>query len=231
MSTEIYYFSGTGNSLHVAKELQKRIPESKLIPIVSLLDGDVIKTSGRTVGFVFPVHALTIPIAVKKFLRKIDPTSAEYIFAVATREGTIFRGFNKIEELLKKKNKSLDAHFILNMYSNVSRDKGYKCPTETEISKIESVVQEKLDSIQRIILNKKISKEKDYYWEKLSEEGEKQGPGWVKDKYGVSWQVIPTVLEEMLNEKDPEKSKRVMNAMLQMEKIDIRKLKQAYNGE
>ena len=72
MSTEIYYFSGTGNSLHVAKELQKRIPETELIPIVSLLDKDVIKTSGQTVGFVFPVHALTIPVAVKKFLRKID---------------------------------------------------------------------------------------------------------------------------------------------------------------
>ena len=81
MSVEIYYFSGTGNSLHVAKELQKRIPETKLTPIVSLLDKDVIKTSGETVGFIFPVHALTIPIAVKKFLRKIDLTSAEYIFA------------------------------------------------------------------------------------------------------------------------------------------------------
>lgn len=78
------------------------------------------------------------------------------------------------------------------------------------------------------VINCENQEEIDYYWEKLSEEGEKQGPGWVKDKYGVSWQVIPTVLEEMLNEKDPEKSKRVMNAMLHMEKIDIKKLKQAY---
>jgi ferredoxin len=160
MSTEIYYFSGTGNSLHVAKELQKRIPKTKLIPMVSL-DSDVIKTSGKTVGFIFPVHALTIPIAVKRFLKKIDPTSAEYIFAVATREGTIFRGFDKIDALLKKKNRYLDAHFILNMYSNVSRDKGYKCPTEAEISKIESTVQEKLNLIGRIILNREISREKD----------------------------------------------------------------------
>ena len=105
MSTEIYYFSGTGNSLHVAKELQKRIPETDLIPIVSLLNTDVIKTSAKTVGFVFPVHALTIPIAVKKFLMKIDLNSAEYIFAVATRYGTIFRGFEKIDQILKKKNK------------------------------------------------------------------------------------------------------------------------------
>jgi flavodoxin len=54
MSTEIYYFSGTGNSLHVAKELQKRLPGSKLIPIVSFLDNDVVIIKGETVGFVFP---------------------------------------------------------------------------------------------------------------------------------------------------------------------------------
>jgi len=53
MSTEIYYFSGTGNSLHVAKELQKRIPETKLIPMVSLLNRDIIETSAETVGFIF----------------------------------------------------------------------------------------------------------------------------------------------------------------------------------
>ena len=56
MSTEIYYFSGTGNSLHVARELQKRIPETNLIPIVSLLNNNVIETNGETVGFVFPIH-------------------------------------------------------------------------------------------------------------------------------------------------------------------------------
>ena len=60
MSTEIYYFSGTGNSLHVAKELQKRLPGSKLIPIVSFLDNDVVITKGETVGFVFPIYFTTV---------------------------------------------------------------------------------------------------------------------------------------------------------------------------
>ena len=61
MSTEIYYISGTGNSQHLAKEMQKRIPETELIPIVSLFDYDIIKTSGKAIGFVFPVHVfLTI---------------------------------------------------------------------------------------------------------------------------------------------------------------------------
>jgi predicted 3-demethylubiquinone-9 3-methyltransferase (glyoxalase superfamily) len=52
--------------------------------------------------------------------------------------------------------------------------------------------------------------------------------GWLKDKYGISWQVVPTILGEMLQDKDAEKSERVMKAMLQMDKIDIKTLKQAY---
>jgi predicted 3-demethylubiquinone-9 3-methyltransferase (glyoxalase superfamily) len=68
----------------------------------------------------------------------------------------------------------------------------------------------------------------DELWEKLSEGGEKNVCGWLKDKYGVSWQIVPTALGKMMQDKDPEKSKRVMSAMLQMDKIDIEKLKQAY---
>jgi len=70
--------------------------------------------------------------------------------------------------------------------------------------------------------------EVDELWDKLSEGGEIEQCGWLKDKYGVSWQIVPTVLGELLNDPDPVKSKRVMKAMLQMNKIDIAKLKQAY---
>lgn len=77
MSTEIYYFSGTGNSLYVAK---------------------------------------------------------------ATRAGSIFRGFKKMEQLLQKKRKKLDSHFILNMYNNESRHEGYKVPTESDILSLEKTV-------------------------------------------------------------------------------------------
>jgi predicted 3-demethylubiquinone-9 3-methyltransferase (glyoxalase superfamily) len=70
--------------------------------------------------------------------------------------------------------------------------------------------------------------EVDELWEKLSEGGEKQRCGWLKDKYGLSWQIVPTALGEMLQDKDAEKSRKVMNAMLQMGKIDIEKLKMAY---
>jgi len=71
----------------------------------------------------------------------------------------------------------------------------------------------------------------DELWEKLSEDGEKGQCGWLKDKYGVSWQIVPTVLGEMLQDKDPMKSEKVMEALLQMDKIDIETIKQAYGQQ
>jgi predicted 3-demethylubiquinone-9 3-methyltransferase (glyoxalase superfamily) len=72
----------------------------------------------------------------------------------------------------------------------------------------------------------------DHYWDALSDGGDPaaQQCGWLKDRYGVSWQVVPGVLIEMLQDRDPEKSQRVMRAMLQMKKIDIAGLKRAYAG-
>jgi predicted 3-demethylubiquinone-9 3-methyltransferase (glyoxalase superfamily) len=71
----------------------------------------------------------------------------------------------------------------------------------------------------------------DEMWEKLSEGGEKSRCGWLKDKFGLSWQVVPPLLGELLADKDPEKSKRVMMAMLKMDKIDIKTLQQAYDNK
>ena len=67
----------------------------------------------------------------------------------------------------------------------------------------------------------------DTLWDKLSEDGEKGRCGWLKDKYGLSWQIVPTALGELMNDKDPEKASRVMQAMLKMNKIDINLLEQA----
>ena len=73
--------------------------------------------------------------------------------------------------------------------------------------------------------------EVDELWEKLTAGGEPVRCGWLKDKYGVSWQIVPTALGEMLQDKDAAKSKRVMEAMLKMVKLDIPTLRQAYQGE
>ena len=68
----------------------------------------------------------------------------------------------------------------------------------------------------------------DYFWEKLSAGGKKSRCGWLEDKFGVSWQIVPPLLGELLYDDDEEKSQRVMEAMLKMKKIDIETLKQAY---
>lgn len=68
----------------------------------------------------------------------------------------------------------------------------------------------------------------DELWDKLSADPESEQCGWLKDKYGLSWQIVPTVLPELLNDRDPAKSNAVMGALLQMKKLDIAELKQAY---
>jgi predicted 3-demethylubiquinone-9 3-methyltransferase (glyoxalase superfamily) len=78
------------------------------------------------------------------------------------------------------------------------------------------------------VVNCETQEEVDAFWEKLAEGGEKLQCGWLRDKYGLSWQIVPTVLGEMMQDKDAEKSQRVMKAMLQMTKLDIKRLKQAY---
>jgi predicted 3-demethylubiquinone-9 3-methyltransferase (glyoxalase superfamily) len=72
--------------------------------------------------------------------------------------------------------------------------------------------------------------EVDELWDKLSEGGQTQQCGWLKDKFGLSWQITPVALMELMSDPDPERSRRVMEAMLQMTKIDIAKLRQAYEG-
>jgi predicted 3-demethylubiquinone-9 3-methyltransferase (glyoxalase superfamily) len=70
--------------------------------------------------------------------------------------------------------------------------------------------------------------EVDYYWDKLSDGGEPGQCGWLKDKFGLSWQIVPKALGEMLGDPDPKKAGRVMQAMLKMSKIDVAGLRRAY---
>ncbi len=78
-----------------------------------------------------------------------------------------------------------------------------------------------------LLINCETQEEVDHYWEKLSEGGTTSRCGWLKDKFGLSWQVVPTALGRLLKDEDPEKRTRVMQAMLQMDKFDIATLQQA----
>jgi predicted 3-demethylubiquinone-9 3-methyltransferase (glyoxalase superfamily) len=81
------------------------------------------------------------------------------------------------------------------------------------------------------VVNCETQKEVDELWKKLSEGGEKGRCGWLKDKFGLSWQIAPTALGKMFSDADPVRSQRVMKAMLQMDKLDIAGLKKAYEGK
>ena len=94
---------------------------------------------------------------------------------------------------------------------------------------MESSGPHKFDFQQSIsfIINCKTQKEVDYYWSKLSEGGREVQCGWITDKFGLPWQVVPSILPKLLSSKDHKKSSRVMEAMLKMIKLDIKKLKDA----
>lgn len=81
-----------------------------------------------------------------------------------------------------------------------------------------------------LFVNCETQEEVDELWEKLSAGGKKERCGWLKDRFGVSWQIVPTALGQLMQDKDPEKSKRVMTALLQMDKLEIKTLQQAYEG-
>jgi hypothetical protein len=154
---EIYYFSGTGNSLHVARELQRRIPGTNLKPIVSLLRSDVIVSTAEIVGFVFPIYLTRLPAPVANFIKKLELASARYVFAIATRAGSPHRAFDVIDKILKKQDKSFNSYFTLNMGANYLGP----IPTQEEITELESAVQERLESIHHVVINREKHREKD----------------------------------------------------------------------
>ena len=80
------------------------------------------------------------------------------------------------------------------------------------------------------MVNCETQEEIDYYWEKLSSDPKAEQCGWLKDKYGLSWQIVPTILPKMLQDRDKMKVARVTEAFLKMKKFDIEALKQAYQG-
>lgn len=163
VNTEIYYFSGTGNSLHVAQEPQKRIPEARLSPILSLMNQEAISTSGERVGFVFPHYASTLPNVVREFVQKLDLTSAKYLFAIVTRGRTETMAFREMDAILKEKGRRLDSFFVFTMPSgSAPLVKGYAENVSKERAhRLESEMLARLDSIQRIIVNQDTSRERD----------------------------------------------------------------------
>jgi hypothetical protein len=155
MHAEIYCFSGTGNSLHAAHELMKRLPNATLIPIVRLLNEERIVSNGTKVGLVFPLHGLTAPVAVRRLLKKADLGSASYLFALAARGGSVCRAFDYIEARLRKQPKHLDAWFVLDMPNNDPKLAAFEPVTDEKLAETEARLQLRLEKIAQVVAEEK----------------------------------------------------------------------------
>jgi predicted 3-demethylubiquinone-9 3-methyltransferase (glyoxalase superfamily) len=137
------------------------------------------------------------------------------------------------------------AKFYIKVFGKRSRIKDLYQVTDTpsgtvEVVSLELAGQEltlmaagpfrKINEAISFVVNCETQKEVDHFWNGLSRGGEKGQCGWLKDRYGVSWQVVPTILARLMRDHDPVRAGRVTQAMLKMRKLDIAKLKAAYKG-
>ena len=159
MKTNIFFFSGTGNSLFIAQRLQESLENSELIPIVKALKKSDKKIEAEKIVIIFPIYALTIPLPVRDFLKSFDFGGVQYCSAIATRLGLYFDDFKRIDRLIKPY--KLNSHFILNMGNNDVKRENYKCPSENEIKVLETENLKELKKISQIISNNTESREKD----------------------------------------------------------------------
>jgi predicted 3-demethylubiquinone-9 3-methyltransferase (glyoxalase superfamily) len=145
---------------------------------------------------------------------------------------------NNAEEAIKYYVSIFNDSALLSVTRNGDRGPGPKGSLLAATFRIEgqeySVINggpaHKLTEAISLVVHCTTQAEVDAYWEKLGAEGQHDRCGWLKDKFGLSWQIVPTVLFEMLQDPDSAKAGRVMQAMLQMEKIDVAMLRQAYDG-
>lgn len=153
MSLDIYYYSGTGNSLQVARELQRLLPGSRLVPIASLLDQDRVVATASALGFVFPVYVFGLPEPLRSFLGRVELGAAGYLFALATRGGSPCRVFEEIDSILKKKGRALDARAFVNMPTNAVGIHPLDSPEEIESKEAE--MRTNVEAFARTVLEKR----------------------------------------------------------------------------
>ncbi len=154
MSVQLFYFTGTGNSLFVAQELSKVLKDVEITSITKCLNSKLYISKADSVGFIFPIHGLTIPIPVKIFLNKLKLENATYIFAVPTRGGTIFRGTELIKKILNQQCKKLNSIFLFTIFNNDPKLSFFELPTKEEIISTKNTIIAKILTMKTIIEKK-----------------------------------------------------------------------------
>ncbi len=130
MNTALYYFSGTGNSLSVARSIKKHIKESELFPIIRCLKQKPIKVTAQRIGIIFPIHFMTVPRIVSEFLKEVNFHNPEYVFVVVTGGSPkIGNALSQVEKYLHKADVTLNAGYFIPMvaahfpYVRLSKEK------------------------------------------------------------------------------------------------------------
>lgn len=117
MKTTIFYFSGTGNSLKVARDIAAELGNTEIVPVVKAIKGNIDISADR-IGLVFPVYAFNMPIIISDFIKKLDIPKEKYVFAVTTCASVPGNTLGQAEQELKKKGAELSAGFVIKMPSN-----------------------------------------------------------------------------------------------------------------
>ncbi|MFW5658314.1 MAG: EFR1 family ferrodoxin [Bacteroidota bacterium] len=152
---ELYYFSGTGNTLFIANKLKERIPHINLKPIVSLLVYPELTPKSKIIGFCFPNHAGHLPIPMKLLIKKLRLAGDEYIFAICNSAFSRCFAPNDINKIIKKYGARLSSYFNILMPDNHSCSmKGFIAHKEDDFSKYVKQVQIDLDFISDILVKK-----------------------------------------------------------------------------
>lgn len=170
MESTIYFFTGTGNSLKVAKDLAEELGDCELIPIAKIWQDESLKSTTEKVGFIFPLYYSGLPKIVYDFIEKIDLTSSEFFFTVVTSAGDVTElPLQQVETLLRAKStpKSLNAGFMITMPNNYiigfdihseQRQKEFFEKEREQVKKITEIVQNKTSNLTQEIFDKKLTR-------------------------------------------------------------------------
>jgi len=166
MSGKIYYFSGTGNSLQIAKGIADRLRDYELIPIAKIWQNDEIKTQSNEIGLIFPLHYYGLPKIVLEFINKLNFSKTDYFFSVITYAGGINENpLQQINEVLKKGDKTLNAGFFIRMPSNFiigydvhpeERQKTFFDEAKKQIIEISKTVTNLKNNLNNQVFNKDV---------------------------------------------------------------------------
>lgn len=157
MSTSIYYFSGTGNTLRVTRSLKERLTDAEIIPIIPLLKSESVIAKTESVGVVFPIQSFSYPWVAAEFLSKLDFTRVEYVFAISSSH-CFYKAFNDLGKVTFISRK-FDAYFAIEMPQNYIPM--FKTPLPEQVKVADRIMEEVLDSAAKVIGGRETHRPKD----------------------------------------------------------------------